>query len=484
MKILEVVVKSFADQSKTGRIEAIRRQGSGDNVVEESYIVFYTSPWGSIDVKDTKKTPGVFAIPGPGQVILIVQPDDSSNWYFLSVVHSGPSIKNGTNVPKDMYKKREAPEKFIIRDPKGNELSFSYGYKKNFDFKVLLKSGLGKRLVLNDSPKTNHVSLTNEKGDGLKIRGRNVGPFVSFPPPPASRSIELQSKGPLNLLSRESGINMSVADGKDITIQNSSTGLNALYADLLTDQTSILGQKFPFLIVPYGNINLTSDWRDVNITAGKTHGALQKILPAAVYQIPDISEHYRGKVMITSKGGVTTAAAQGSIIQLHSDGSVIIKAPKGKVYIQGDTVNVRGDSELNLESRGFVNINAGVNITMTAGTAPLYPADVIGSRPGPDAPEPVIQTYEDSLALRTLAASPGIPGLPGSVASPPLAISQIRMIPGNLTLESATILNLESAPRDGLLFGSLPSANNFPTARQAETAPYIVNDYQKSITPI
>lgn len=484
MKVIEVVVQSFADKTKTGKIYATRTLGTGEDAIVEDYEVFYTSPWGTPGVKSTKEIPGMYALPGPGQVILIVQPEDSNYWYFLSVVHSGPSLPNDTNVPKDMYKKRPAPEKFIIRDPKGNELSFSYGYKKNFDFKVLLKSSLGKRLVLNDSPKINHVSLTNEKGDGIKIRGRNTGPFVSFPPPPASRSIEIQSKGPLNLQSRESGINMTVADGKDITLQNSSTGLNALYADLLTDQTSILGQKLPFLIVPYGNINLTSDWRDVNITAGKTHGALQKILPAAVYQIPDISEHYRGKVMITSKGGVTTAAAQGSIIQLHSDGSVIIKAPKGKVYIQGDTVNVRGDSELNLESRGFVNINAGVNITMTAGTAPLYPADVIGTRPGPGAPEAAIQAYENSLALATLAPAPGVPGLPGSVASPPLAITQIRMIPGNLTLESATIANLERVPRTGLAFGSGASVDNFLTARQAETAPYIVNDYEKGITPI
>ena len=471
MKILEAEVVSFIDNEKEGTILAIRRNEDSLEEQEEFYEVFYTSPWGTVG----KDSPGMYAVPGPGQKILILQPDQSNIWYFLSVIHSGP-FKGETSVPKDLYKKRDVPQQFIIRDPVGNELLLSHSYKGNFNYKAELKSRTGKKLSLNDSPKVNQVSLTNEEGDGLKIRGRFSGPAVTFPPAPAARSIELKAKGPVNVISRESNLNVGVIDGKDLNIHNASTGLNGLYTSILSDQSSILGSKLPFLIFPYGNINVTSDWRDVNITAGMTHKSLNKVIPA-VYEIPEIKEHYRGKVMISAHGGVTNFLSQGSVVQLKSDGSVIIKAPKGKVYIQGDTVNIRGDTEVNIESPGNVNIRSGLVTTITGGSSALDPVEsLFGVRPLPSELDATIQAYEQGLYEATNSES----FIPGPPATP--TVSNLVLGPQIASLSSGFVSIEEFRPRTPLEFGSV-SIIGMPTSKKASTPPHILNDNEKQITP-
>jgi hypothetical protein len=271
-------------------------------------------------------------------------------------------------------------------------------------------------------------------------------------------------------------MNIGVIDGKDLNIHNSSTGLNGLFVSVLSDQSSILGRKLPFLIVPYGNVNVTSDWRDVSITAGKTHKSLQKIIPAA-YEIPDIKEHYRGKVMISAHGGVTNFLSQGSIVQLKSDGSVIIKAPKGKVYIQGDIVNIRGDTEVNIESPGNVNIKSGVVTTITGGTALTDPVEpTLGARPLPSQPDATIQLYETGLYEATNSQ----PFIPGPPATP--TVSNLVLGPNTASLSSGLVSIEEFRPRTPLEFGSVPIIG-LPTSKKASTPPYILNDNEKQITP-
>ena len=204
MKILEATVESTIDPESEGKFTA-----TANGVL---YEVHYTSPWGSVG---QKKGAGFFAIPSEQQSVLIIQPDQSSTWYLLSVIQSGPFVGE-SKVPKQLYEKREVPQQLVIRDPVGNELVFSHSYKKTFNHKIQMKTGTGKKLIFHDSPTISEVRLENERGDGILIRGKTATKFASFPPPPAARSIQVKSSGPVSITSRRSSLDISIEDGKDI----------------------------------------------------------------------------------------------------------------------------------------------------------------------------------------------------------------------------------------------------------------------------
>lgn len=467
MKVLEAKVESNIDSESTGRFTAVRDS--------EIYEVHYASPWGAIG---QKKGSGFFAIPSPEQKVLIIQPDESSTWYLLSVLHSGPFVGE-SKVPKELYEKRDVPQQMVIRDPIGNELIFSHAYKKTFNYKIQLKSSLGKKLVFLDSPTISEVRLENEKGDGMLIRGKTAPQFASFPPPPAARSIDIKSSGPMSLVSRRSSLNIRIEDGKDINISNKSIGFNSLMSRFASDMSTF---RTP-LFVPYGNVNIESDWRDVNITAGKTHGFLSKILsPFRIYDSPNLlyKENYRGKVMIKARGSAPTLPfEQGAIVQISSDGSIILKSLSGKIYIKGDVLNLRGDTEVNIESRGNVNIQAGEIFKATAGTnypanpEPFVPGRGLVTKPLGNSPDTIINTYEELLHNTTRLAVVGPPKTPYSC--------QIEMggPSYNTYIDGASVILGEEVPR---LFNSGPRLPLLE-ARKAETPPVILTDYEKSIVP-
>jgi len=468
MKVLEVTVESNIDSDSTGKFIAVRES--------EIYEVHYASPWGATG---NKKGAGLFAIPSPQQKVLIIQPDESSTWYLLSVLHSGPFVGE-SKVPKELYEKRDVPQQFVIRDPIGNELIFSHAYKKSFNYKVQLKSSLGKKLVFLDSPTSSEVRLENEKGDGILIRGKTAPQFAAFPPPPAARSIDIKSSGPMSLISRRSSLNLTIEDGKDLNIRNRSIGFNSLMSRFASDMSTF---RTP-LFVPYGNVNIESEWRDVNITAGKTHGFLSKILsPFGIYDNQNLlyKENYRGKVMIKARGSAPTLPfEQGAIVQISSDGSIILKSLTGKIYIKGDVLNLRGDSEVNIESRGNVNIQAGEVFKATAGTnyptnpEPFFPGVGLLSRPLGNSPDFVINTYEEILHNTTRAAVSPIPKNPFSCQldmGGPL---------GNTIIDGRAVFVNEQVPRP---IYSSSTRLPLPEARKAETPPVILTDYEKSIVP-
>lgn len=315
MKLYEAQVISNNDYGETGHLTVIC-----NDIGEAPITVSYTSPYGAMINRGEKG--GFFAIPDPGEKVLITQAENSSRWYFLSVIHEAAGQqtdnqivedKNVKPVPKSLYAlRRGKPQQVILRDQKGNQLKLSSAYNKNFNIKAELKSQGGKKLLLSDSPKADHISLKTEKGDGLKITSKECG---ASPP----RSVELESKGPVKLFSRESTIDMQVIDGREVNIRNSSTGFNS---DAGTN---------------YGNINVESIWKDLNFTVHSSEG----------------------KIMIRAKG------ADG-LIQLNSDGDIIIKAPSDRIYLQADNIDIKADSNLKLEAGQNIDIKAG-NICNVSG---------------------------------------------------------------------------------------------------------------------
>ena len=166
------------------------------------------------------------------------------------------------------------------------------------------------------------------------------------------------------------------------------------------------------------------------------------------------------------------------MLKLASDGSIILKTLTGKIYLKGDVVNIRGDREVNIESRGNVNINAGDFFIANANTNSQDIVTERGafgylpSRPSPQAPDSVKQAYEASLNAITTLGSP-------LVSSPFASILIMGGPTGNTILDSRQVQVFEAVPRP--IYQSLPRIPGLPAARKAETPPVILSDEEKQI---
>ena len=307
MKIFEGQVISNVDFTESGEISVLCR-----DVNDYPIQVTYTSPYGSFFNRGQKS--GFFAIPDPGEFVLIAQPENRTTYYFLGVIHKplAPKGKNeikdnigAPHIPSEIYgMRRGRPQQLLIRDQKGNQLKLSSAYNRNFNIKAELRSHSGKKLLLSDSPKLNCIWLRTDKGDGIKLTSGEAGAS-------AARSIEVETRGPVKLISKESGVDVLVVDGREINIRNESTGFNSI------DE------------VPYGNINLESLWRDLNFT---------------VY-------HDNGRIMIRTLG-------TNGLIQLNSNGSIIIKAPNNAIYFESDTLDFKA-RQIRIDADETIDIKAG-----------------------------------------------------------------------------------------------------------------------------
>lgn len=275
---------------------------------------------------------GMMAVPEVGSNILIAKTDDKDgHWYYMGGVVDPPQIAISNpralireadelaHIPDPTtYEAQPNPQKISITSPKGHKLTFSESYNKTFfNIKAELKSSLGKRIALidggeGDPQKIDAVLIRNEHGDKIKITSNPDA--IS-----AARSIEVECMGPQKLITRKSDLDFLVHDGRELNIKNTSTGIN----------------RNPGSPELYGNINVESQYRDINVTVkGPT-----------------------GKIFIDALG-------QEGLIQIDAENRIIIFAGQNvDVYAGGDmNVDVAGD--LNLKSGGAVNINgqAGVNI--------------------------------------------------------------------------------------------------------------------------
>lgn len=307
MKIVEAEVISNKDAFQAGGLTVYSKA-----VGEYQFNVIYTSPYSA------PYDGGFFSVPEEGSYILIVKPEGSNTWYFMSCIHSSlgqipkeaerKDLKNKSLIPESVYKTRGyKPQQLLFQDPQGNFLKLSHSKSpEEFNIKAELSSSLGKRLILSDSPKMDTVILRNEHGDKLKISSSPNGMS-------AGRSIEADAKGPVSITSRESDIDVRVVDGREITIENTSTGFND-------------ANWYPNEEKRYGNVNLKSKWTDINIT----------------------TDSQSGKVFIRSKGS-------DSLVQINTDGSMVIRAGKD-VSIQSEgSIHLKAEEELNLQGTS-VNI--------------------------------------------------------------------------------------------------------------------------------
>jgi hypothetical protein len=193
---------------------------------------------------------------------------------------------------KRVYSAKKIPQRLVFKSPRGNSLVLSDEHNAGyFNITAELKSGSGKGLKLIDSPFVDSVILENEHGDRVMI--------TSKPDAMGHNSINVEAKGSVNIISREGAINLQVVDGKEINITNTSTG------------SKRTGPNDP---TP-GNINITSQNNDVNVTVKSDTGAIY--LQA---------KGDNGHIVLDSKGSVEVKGDKG--VNIESAGDVKIKGSK------------------------------------------------------------------------------------------------------------------------------------------------------------
>lgn len=390
MKIYKGQIKDTTDLAKEGLIYVDAGQNLG--LVD----VFYTSPFGG--EFSPKGKAGFFAIPEVDSEILFVRVDGS--YYYLSTIHKRSlesTIETGKNVIKDRVEQghfppglysQATPSRLVLMDRKGNTMRFNHAYDESNGFStgIDLISRDRKKLLLNDSPNCYGIYLQNEEGDGITIAseykdGYTAGPKI------APREIAINTAGKVSITSRKSSIRMLVKDGQDINIRNESVGMANLYPTAVPASPISVTE-------PYGNVRVSSDVRDVYITAGDGHKFMQLTLGQAAWS-PLV---HRSRVMVKAFG-------EEGLIQISSDGKIIIRAPNDSIYIHGGSVNVKSESDLNLHAKTSVNIAAGTTIKLSSNILALLEEGDSEIRP-PFVDELTEQAYDSRFYTRTFADIP------------------------------------------------------------------------------
>lgn len=296
MNIELAEVKSNADIFKMGTFYVTTKNS------ENPFKVYYTTPYYA------GANGGLIAVPEVGATVLICRPDGESSWYYLgSTLNFGlaqamSSPENtiqdkGVNPDPRSYKARGVPQRYMFQSPRGNALVLSDEYNSEyFNTKVELKSSAGKSLKLIDSPLVDSIIITNEHGDGIKI---STGSNGSSP----ARSIEIECLGAVNIVSKGSTMNLTVVDGKELNITNTSTGSKRANS---SDPTP-------------GNINITSEYNDINLTVKSDTGTI--FMDA---------QGNNGHVVLQSKGQIDIIGEKG----------VNITAQSGDTNIKGTKINL------------------------------------------------------------------------------------------------------------------------------------------------
>jgi hypothetical protein len=304
----------------TNGILEVKESQSGNSIEARPDIVNLTSPY------HTRNEGGIVAVPQEGSEILYLQDDVLNTNYYLNTLIANEKtlgIKNDTlkdPVVNDslMFDESGNSHSLTFKDSKGAGLKVSNYHDKNqLSAKVELKSAANHKVILSDVPKMDCIIIRNRSGDGFTLTDEATQQH-------SARSLDLKTKISQRWTTREGEYFVTVVDGRDLTLYNHSTGINA-------DANNIEQS---------GNVNLNSVNRHVNLWADGG--------PAA-----------SGSVFVTTYGG-------NSLIQLNSSGEIRIYAKKNlEIRIEGD-VNVKATGDINFDGAN-INFNTAGDINMKAG---------------------------------------------------------------------------------------------------------------------
>ena len=326
LKIFTGIVVSNYDESNTGKL--IVKSESSQTNLEVTYVSPFYFPNGG----------GVLAIPEVGSKILMFSNDDDANIYYLGTVidyPDNPMVGGKTDWSpigaNRIYSEKNIPQKVMYTNQVGAGLTISRKFLPDYiNTKVNLDSEKGKRISLSDSPKSDCVLIRNEHGDGIVITSKENDVH-------ADRSIEVKSKGLQQYVSFQSAMNLYVIEGKDINVENFSTGANS-------NTTAAASGRF-------GNINLKSHNADINIVGKGSESNIFITTPKARVEIKA-----DGSVLIDSQGS----------IRMQSLGNIELKSTAGDISMEALNINMKSTLETKMSS---LNTTIDATIKFAAGGA-------------------------------------------------------------------------------------------------------------------
>ena len=337
-------------------------------------IIYYVSPYGSA------AKAGMIAVPEVGTPILVCKPTDSNHWYYLgstfapeyiprddevqggesSAFASSSKIKHPfMRIDERMGKVSGVPNSIVLQGNHGQGLTISDERDgvTAFDVKTELRSN-GKKITLNDSQGVDSIKL--DAGNNASI---TLTQNPQDNPQKSAASIEVDCNGPQLHVSRESDLEMKVlGGGRELNIHNSANGIpwgNFQHANPIN---------------PAGNVNVQSDWGDVNIMSksplmGRIF--IETVNPAGQAQLIQLKTNsVTGGIVLQTNG---TLAIDATNIAMNSRGNVAIGC-NGLFSVEAlGGMTVQTPAKIDLEG-ATVNLAPGATATPTIPVEPIIAA--------------------------------------------------------------------------------------------------------------
>ena len=301
-----------------------------------------------------------------------VDPDDprkvQSNTQSEEVKQSsrGRTSDSPPHVPEQaetaMDGKKYVPEKIVVQDTGGNALVLANqsdptpgsGFQNTY---TKLRSGKGKQITLNDSPKQSSIRFEVDSSDDVKNYLYFAGkqPEDDHSTTMIEGEMKLETQGPVNFITKKSNVEVRVVDGRNINIKNTATG--TMSSESSGRRLVGVGGGDPYPILPDGeevegvNSDLPypsdyglgqshidenppglggnpldkgyEDWGCVNITSEYNNINLEAFGDDSVIHINAPGENT--KIVVTTAGTVDILAKQK--ISLTSDEKIELNAP-------------------------------------------------------------------------------------------------------------------------------------------------------------
>jgi hypothetical protein len=337
MKLYKAVVKNKQDP-KNSAIITCDMLGHSDLV---DIPVNYVSP--SYDPHNG----GFFALPSYATEVLVYYDEDLRQYYYIGTVVANPESlpgihdanKNDVVNSKNVYTPDGIPKATTFTNSDGAGLKISdylTDETEQIQSKVQITSNQGHRVKLSDNPNMDAVFIKNKDGDGITISAnRNLGEL-------SDNSISINTKNSIRTAAERGQISMTLYDGRDITIENTSSGKNGTP------------------INPGGNINIKSLWKDINIFS---------------QGITNPWNGPAGRVLISTREG---------LIQIKSGGPITIYSFTDDINVVAQTgnINLKAEGEINLDAGTAINLRTGAGASVQLANGQASVAGAAGTNLG------------------------------------------------------------------------------------------------------
>lgn len=263
------------------------------------------------------------------------------------------------------------PDKILLKGTHGQglEISDSKNGKTVMNVKTELTSSNGKKVTMHDSPGIDSIKI--DSGNNASI---TLTQNPQNNPEKSAASIEIDCNGPQLHVCRESDLEMKVlGGGRELNITNSANGV--IWANYQHQNP----------INPCGNVNIQSDWGDVNIMSRSQFTGrifIETVNPAGTSQL----------IQLATNGPNGTIVLKSNRILLDALETIEMSAPGG-IYMNAGA----GGVHTNTAGPVLTQAGTGVNIDPGGGVVNLAPGTA-GAVPPPNIPLRTRTPYIDPAA--------------------------------------------------------------------------------------